>query len=441
MWENLLVWTLRSFIDAEHLRLTLPSGRVEKFGLAAAPVIAVTLLDAALPRKILLNPELVLGEAYMAGTLTIGGDDLKGFLQLAMRAGKRSRWSPVALLVRWHKAMMRLSDWNPLPKARANVAHHYDISPELYGLFLDESKQYTCAYFREPGMTLEQAQIAKMTHIGRKLRIAPGMRVLDIGCGFGTLAISLARDYGARVVGVTLSEVQLAEARGRAADAGVADRVEFRLQDYREVTGPFDRIVSIGMMEHVGRPHLGGYFRKVTELLTPEGVALIHYIAHPHMPDPNSPWFEKYIFPGSYCPTLAEVSPHLGRTGLILTDLEAWRGHYDATLAGWRANFERNIDRIRELTDAQFIRMWRYYLVAAEVTFAEGLLTVHQLQLTRRQDAVPAARDYLYPSGPARQSGYPSAGNFAQAERAHEVSESVDLFRGAGQFEHETFQR
>ncbi len=451
MWEDLLIWVLRGFIDKGHLQLTLPSGRVETIGLTTGPVVAVALLDASLPRKLLSNPELTIGEAYMDGTMTIADNDLKGFLRLVIGSGCGARWSPMTWLVRLNKAMMRLSDWNPLPKARANVAHHYDISPELYGLFLDPNKQYTCAYFRDPGMTLEQAQTAKMAYIGRKLLLEPGMRVLDIGCGFGTLAIALAQDHGVRVVGVTLSEVQLAEAKQRAVAAGVADRVEFRLQDYRQVTGPFDRIVSIGMMEHVGKPHLGTYFRKVNDLLTPDGVALIHYIARPQMPDRNSPWFEKYIFPGSYCPTLSEVSPHLGRSGLILADLETWHGHYDPTLVGWRENFEKNVDRIRELTDERFIRMWRYYLMSAEITFSEGLLTIHQLQLTKRRAAVPKSRDYLYQapvpaavssavSSAARQGGYAGAGNFAQAERAHEFSESVDLFRSAGHLENEALK-
>jgi len=396
MWDKLLIWMLAGLIDAGPLQVTMPDGRVERFGPAGRSLVAVTLHDPALPRKIVLNPEVAIGEAYMDGTLTIAGDDLKGFLTLAIRSNGHSSWSPMAALMRAHKALMRLKDWNPIPKARANVAHHYDISPELYGLFLDPNKQYTCAYFSEPDMTLEEAQTAKMTHVARKLLIEPGMRVLDIGCGFGTLAISLARDYGARVLGVTLSEVQLAEAKQRAVAAGVADRVEFRLQDYREVTGPFDRIVSVGMMEHVGRPHLGTYFRKVRDLLTPDGVAMIHYIGHPDKPAPISPWYQKYIFPGAYCPALSEVLPILEHRKIVLTDIEVWRDHYNPTLAGWRENFERNIDRIRELTDERFLRMWRYYLTSAEVTFAEGLLTIHQLQLAKRQDAVPKARDYLY---------------------------------------------
>ena len=439
MWDDVLLRVLRGFITAGRLQVTLPDGRVAVFG--DGPGVAVELRDKALTRKILLNPELALGEAYMAETLVIAGDDLAGFLRLILRSRGGSGASAIKLLAGLRRAAMRVSDWNPVGRARANVAHHYDISPELYGLFLDDSRQYTCAYFREPGMTLSQAQAAKIAHIGVKLLIAPGMRVLDIGCGFGTLAIALARDHGAKVVGVTLSQVQLAEARQRAAVAGVADRVEFRLQDYRDVAGPYDRIVSVGMMEHVGRPHLGTYFARVHDLLTEDGVALIHYIAHPQRPAANSPWFEKYIFPGSYCPALSEVAPHLERAGLHLADLEAWRGHYDPTLAAWRAKFETNVARITALTDARFVRMWRYYLVSAEVSFAEGLRVVHQLQLSRRQGAVPAARDYLYGSGPARQSGDAGAGDFAQTEGAHQIGERVDFLGRAGHLEYETFQR
>lgn len=396
MWEQLFARVLRGGIGAGRLHLTMADGRKMDFGPGGGPEVSVQLLDADLPGQILMNPELAIGEAYMDGRLTIGDDDLKAFLTLAMRVGGGSRWSLIEMLMRARKALMRLSDWNPAQKARRNVAHHYDLSEELYDSFLDANKQYTCAYFRDAGASLDQAQIDKMAHIGRKLLIRPGMRVLDIGSGFGTLGITLARDWGARVTGVTLSEVQLAEARQRAQAAGVADRVEFRLQDYRDVTGPFDRVVSIGMMEHVGRPHLGTYFRKVAQLLTPEGVALIHYIGRPKRPEAISPWYQKYIFPGAYCPSLSEVTPILEKTGLILCDMEAWRGHYDPTLAAWRAKFEANADRMRALTDERFLRMWRYYLLSAEITFAEGLLTIHQLQLAKTQGAVPASRDYLY---------------------------------------------
>ena len=397
MWDGLLVGQLRRGLGAGRLHLTLPDGRQESFGSGAAPEVWVKLHDPDLPRRIVLNPEVALGEAYVAGTLTITDDDLAGLVTLALRGGQGARWSVMDALMRWHKAMMRFSDWNPVPRARRNVAHHYDLSAELYDLFLDENKQYTCAYFRDPGMTLDQAQIAKMAHIGRKLLIAPGMRVLDIGSGFGTLAITLARDWGARVTGVTLSQVQLTEARLRAEAAGVADRVEFRLQDYREVAENFDRVVSVGMMEHVGRPHLATYFSKVADLLSPEGVALIHYVGRPHGPEVNSPWIEKYIFPGTYCPALSDVMPALEKSHLYLTDLEVWRGHYDQTLAAWLAKVDANADRLTALYDDRFLRMWRYYLVSARISFSEGQLTIHQMQLAKAQNAVPASRNYLYP--------------------------------------------
>ena len=442
MWGYLLFAALRRGIGTGQLDLTLADGRQETFGPGGAPSVVVRLFDPALPRKVLLNPEVALGEAYMDGTLTIAGDDIKGFMTLVMRFGGTSRWSLTGALIRLRKAALWLADWNRVAKARANVAHHYDLSAALYDAFLDANKQYTCAYFRDDDMSLEAAQLAKMDHIGRKLLIRPGMRVLDIGSGFGTLAIALAQNFGAQVTGVTLSEVQLAEAKRRAEAAGVADRVSFRLQDYRHVTGTFDRVVSVGMMEHVGRPHLATYFRKVKDLLAPDGVALIHYIGRPNPPAQISAWFQKYIFPGAYCPSLSEVMPVLEQNRLVLCDLEVWRGHYDRTLAAWRANFEAQADRMQALTDARFIRMWRYYLVSAEVSFAEGLLTVHQLQLARSQSAVPASRDYLYaPSGPARQSSNAGAGNLAQPERAHQVSESVDLLGRAGHLEHEAFQR
>ena len=441
MWGYLLFAVLRRAIRNGRLSLTLADGRQATFGLDGWPSVALRLHDASLPRKILLNPEVALGEAYMDGSLTIAGDDLKGFMTLVMRSGGRSHWTLIDVLIRLRKAALWLADWNRVPKARANVAHHYDLSAELYDAFLDKNKQYTCAYFRDDDMSLDAAQLAKIDHIGRKLLILPGMRVLDIGSGFGTLAIALARDFGAQVTGVTLSEVQLAEANRRAEAAGVAGQVTFRLQDYLDVSGTFDRVVSVGMMEHVGRPHLATYFRKVKALLTPDGVALIHYIGRPNPPAQISAWFQKYIFPGAYCPSFSEVMPILEQTRLVLCDLEVWRGHYDRTLAAWRANFEAHADLVQALTDARFLRMWRYYLVSAEVSFAEGLLTVHQLQLARSQNAVPASRDYLHaPSRPARQGGHAGAGDLAQAKGTHQVGEGVDLLGRAGHLEHKTFQ-
>ena len=442
MWDGLFIRALRRGIGTGQLTVTFPDGRRMTFGPGGQPAVAAHIRDPDLTRRILLNPELALGEAYTDGTMTIEGDDLIGFLQLIMRFRTGAGWSVLDLLMKLNKARNWLADLNPARKARANVAHHYDLTGEIYDAFLDRNKQYTCAYFREPGMTLDEAQLAKMQHIGRKLLLRPGMRVLDIGCGFGTFAVYLAREFGARVTGITLSEVQLAEARARANAAGVTDLVDFRLQDYRSVGGQFDRVVSVGMMEHVGRPHLTTYFRKVRDLLTPNGVALIHYIGRPVAPMRISPWFQKYIFPGAYCPSLSQVLPILEREQVALCDLEVWRGHYDPTLAAWRANFDAHAERVLALTDARFIRMWRYYLASAEVSFSEGLLTIHQLQLARSQSAVPASRDYLYaPSGTARQGSNTGARDFPQAQRAHQVGEGVDLLRSARHLEDETFQR
>lgn len=398
MWDRLLILTLQRVLREGRLHLTLPDGRSTTLGRGGAPEVAVRLHDPALPRRILLNPELALGEAYVDGALTVAGDDLRALITLAMRNAGQGRGAippPLGQILALRRRLLRLARRNPMTRARQNVAHHYDLGPALYDLFLGPSKQYTCAYFRQPDAALDQAQTDKMALIGAKLLLRPGMRVLDIGCGFGTLALTLARDHGVHVTGITLSEVQLAEARARAAAAGLAERLEFRLQDYRAVTGTFDRVVSVGMMEHVGEGHLGAYFAKVANLLAPEGVALIHYIGRFTPPDAISPWFRKYIFPGAYCPALSEVLPRVEHAGLILTDLEVWRGHYERTLRAWLANFDANIDAIRTLYDDRFIRLWRFYLLSAELSFSDAALVIHQLQLSRARGVVPMTRDYL----------------------------------------------
>ena len=397
MWTRLFLELLRRGIRSGRLTLTLPDGTRHVIGPGDGPDINVTLHDPDFPRKFFLAPELAMGEAYVDGRLTIRENDIEGFLTFAIRNGRGRKFPfPLGALGRLRKGVRSRTIFNHIRVAQRNVAHHYDLSEELYDLFLDDSKQYTCAYFRRPDMTLEQAQAAKMAHIAGKLLITPDMRVLDIGCGFGTLAIALARDHGARVVGVTLSQLQLAEARRRAAEAGVADRVEFRLQDYRVVPEVFDRVVSVGMMEHVGLPHLDTYFRKVSDLLTPDGVALIHYIGRWSPPDVISPWFEKYIFPGAYCPSLSQSTRAVEKSGLLLADIEVWRGHYERTLREWLKRFDANVDKVRTLYDDRFIRMWRYYLTSAERGFAEAHMVIHQLQLAKARPTVPMTRDYLY---------------------------------------------
>ena len=400
MWDRLLLGLLRRGIRYGRLALTLPNGETHVIGPGGPPEVEITLTDPSLARRFLVAPEMTLGEAYMDGRLTIAGDDLPGLLTLALRNLRGAR-TPKSLrrLAAVRSRVKGWAIWNQIGVARRNVAHHYDLSGELYDLFLDAQKQYTCAYFRHPEMTLEQAQAAKMAHIGGKLLLRPGLRVLDIGSGFGTLAITLARDHGVHVTGVTLSQVQLDEARRRAAEAGLADRLEFRLQDYRTVTDTYDRVVSVGMMEHVGRAQLRRYFRKVADVMAPDGVALVHYIGRWTPPDVISPWFNKYIFPGAYCPTVSEVMRVVEHTGLMLADLEVWRGHYERTLAEWLARFDRNADRARALYDERFVRMWRFYLRSAEMGFREGHLVIHQLQLAKDRTTVPGTRDYLYPPG------------------------------------------
>jgi cyclopropane-fatty-acyl-phospholipid synthase len=284
-------------------------------------------------------------------------------------------------------------------RARANVAHHYDLSGALYDLFLDADRQYSCAYFSHPGMSLEAAQAAKIEHIAKKLLLRPGMEVFEIGCGWGGLSLALARDHGVRVLGVTLSEEQLKLARARAEAAGLSDRVRFELMDYRAVRGEFDRVVSVGMFEHVGVPHYREYFDTVRARLKPDGVALIHTIGRAAPPGATSPWITKYIFPGGYVPAMSEMTAAVEAADLYPCDLEVWRLHYAETLRHWHDRFVAREAEAEALYDARFCRMWRYYLKASEMTFRLNRQCVFQVQLARAQDAVPLTRDYLYAPG------------------------------------------
>ena len=404
MWEKLFDRMAGTIIRSGTLHITMPDGRRITAGDGTGQPVAIRLTDPDLPRRILLDPDLAVGEGYMAGTLLIESDDLRGFLALAMRnlgagAGLDHLpglwWQRPRALSR--RAARRWRQWNPAARARANVAHHYDLSGALYDLFLDADKQYSCAYFADPSMTLDEAQRAKKRHVAQKLLLEPGMRILDIGCGWGGMALTLARDYGARVTGVTLSEEQHRVASARAREAGLDALVDFRLADYRSVTERFDRIVSVGMFEHVGVPHYDEYFATVSDRLAPDGVALVHTIGRMRPPGITSPWIERYIFPGGYIPALSEMAAAIERQPLYMTDIEVWRLHYAETLRHWHDRFVGNIDKARALYDDRFCRMWRYYLVAAEMTFRHNRQCVFQVQLAHRQDAVPLTRDYLHP--------------------------------------------
>ncbi|MGV8985205.1 MAG: class I SAM-dependent methyltransferase [Cypionkella sp.] len=397
MLTTLFERRLRDLVLVGSLAVTLPDGKTLHFGPGKEPAVEVTLHDPTLVRRLLHAPDLALGEAYMDGTLTIAGDNLPGLMALLQQNAANGRAD------RWRYRMSRarrLKGWfdqlNSERRARQNVAHHYDLSGALYDLFLDADRQYSCAYFKHPDDTLEQAQAQKKTHIAAKLLIEPGMRVLDIGCGWGGMALTLAKDYGAKVLGVTLSEEQHRVATERAAQAGLSDRVTFALMDYRAVAGQFDRIVSVGMFEHVGQPQYDTYFRQIRERLTPDGIALVHTICQASPPRVTSPWIAKYIFPGGYAPSLSEVMPAIQDNGLWTCDIEVWRLHYAYTLRHWRQRFEANIDAARDLFDERFCRMWRYYLTASEMSFRHDDQCVMQIQLARRRDAVPVTRDYLY---------------------------------------------
>jgi cyclopropane-fatty-acyl-phospholipid synthase len=397
MWMKALDHMLRRSLTEGALIVYPPDGPPCRYGDPEAPPVTVRLHDPALPRRIMLNPDLGIGEGYMDGTLTIDGDDLHGFLSVGVRNSQTAWQYPLHRLLWKLRRLSRIvRQYNPTPRARKRVAHHYDLSGGLYELFLDDDRQYSCGYFRDPADTLEAAQAQKKAHIAGKLRLAPGMRVLDIGCGWGGLGLTLARDYGVRVLGVTLSEEQHRTATARARKAGLADRAEFRLMDYREVEGIFDRVVSVGMFEHVGAPHYRAYFRTVRDRLAADGVALVHTIGRTTPPGANSPWIEKYIFPGGYIPALSEMMAAVEKEGLVSQDIEVWRLHYAYTLRHWHDRFVANIDRASALYDERFCRMWRYYLVACEETFKMSRQVVFQVQLGRKLDAVPVTRDYLY---------------------------------------------
>ena len=380
-------------------RLTVIDANGDRHVFAGKPGNSATIRfhDRSLHRKLLIYPDLYLGEAYMDGTLTVEDGTLYDFLSICFanyhdsdgarlfRTGDR-----VIMLLR------RLHQLNPVAWAGRNVSHHYDLPDRLYDVFLDHDRQYSCAYFRRPDDDLETAQENKKRHLAAKLLLRPGQRVLDIGCGWGGLALYLARQADVTVTGITLSKEQLAVAQRRAKAAGLDDKVVFRLVDYRELEDRFDRIVSVGMFEHVGVNHYDQYFRSVRSLLAPKGIALLHSIGRMAGPSTTSAWIRKYIFPGGYSPALSEVLPAVERTGLWITDVEILRLHYAETLRHWRQRFETHRAEIAELRDERFCRMWEFYLISSELAFRLRDHMVFQMQLANRPDVVPITRDYIH---------------------------------------------
>jgi len=399
MWESLFRNMMDRLIREGELTVHFPDGASKRFGPGGGASATVTITEPSAMRRLLARPAVAIGECYTDGSLRIEGDDLVGLLELLLHnqnIGRMPVWYEWPRRVQG--ALRSFLQRNTPFSARRNVAHHYDLSDDLYRLFLDGDMQYSCAYFAHPDMTLDEAQAAKKAHIADKLLIEPGMRVLDIGCGWGGMALTLARDHGAQVTGVTLSENQLSTARSRARAAGLEDRIDFRLLDYRKLDERFDRIVSVGMLEHVGLPHFSEYFGKVRDLLADDGISLIHSIVKSGPARPNNLWMDKYIFPGSYAPAASEIYRAIESSWLHQCDDEALRIHYALTLKAWRERFEANIDQVEEMFDAQFVRMWRFYLASMEVSFRIGALHVQQWQLAKSMSAVPITRDYLYPA-------------------------------------------
>ncbi|HEX2257653.1 MAG TPA: cyclopropane-fatty-acyl-phospholipid synthase family protein [Afifellaceae bacterium] len=396
---RLLKNLLRAFIRKGTLTLYDADGGRHVFGgTEPGPAATLRLHDRALHRRLALNPELVAGEAYMDGTLTFEeGTSLDDLMALfgANRRGLEGHASQRVLRGLWRK-VRRLQQHNPVSQAVRHARHHYDLKDELYALFLDEGMSYSCAYWRDPETeTLEEAQENKLCHIAAKLRLEPGMEVLDIGSGWGALAIHLARQFDVRVTGLNPASNQLAASRRRAEAAGVAERIRFVEKDYRELDGRFDRIVSVGMMEHVGAAYFDRYFGKIRDLLAPDGFALIHAIGRMSPPGTTAPFIRKYIFPGGYSPSLSEVLASTERAGLWVCDVEVLRLHYAWTLAEWLRRFRANRDEVLKLYDERFFRMWEFYLLAAEDSFRTGSSMVFQLLVSRDRRAVPLLRDYM----------------------------------------------
>ena len=359
--------------------------------------IIVKLLDKNLNYKLLWNPDLYFGEAYMNGSLIIENGTLSEFLEIALRNIGRSDINIYGKILNTIKGTFRyLTKFNKGLVSKNNVSHHYDISESLYHLFLDANRQYSCAYFKNENDTLEQAQENKMNHITKKLNIQANQKVLDIGSGWGTLAIHIAQKTNASVTGITLSENQLEYSKKKAKELNLGNQVEFKLADYRELNEKFDRIVSVGMFEHVGRKFYRKYFNTVSKLLNDQGIALIHTIGSSNPPRNPQPWITKYIFPGGYTPSLSQIARPIEDSGLIISDMEVLRMHYAHTLRNWKERFLSNKTTVLEMFDEKFFRMWEFYLASCEMAFKWGDQVVFQLQLTKDNISAPTTRDYIY---------------------------------------------
>ncbi|HEY5065856.1 MAG TPA: cyclopropane-fatty-acyl-phospholipid synthase family protein [Xanthobacteraceae bacterium] len=393
--ERLLVAFLRRSIRRGSLKVTTAAGNVYTFGDGRGASAAVRFTTARAQRAVLFDADLKLGEAYMDGTLVIERGSIVDLLAIAFRQEwiPPPRWAWPPRLSRF--LFRRLQQFNSRFRARRNVAHHYDLDGRLYSLFLDGDQQYSCGYFATPDVSLDDAQLVKKRHLAAKLLLKPGANVLDIGCGWGGLALYLAEICRAKVTGITLSEAQFHLAQNRAVERGQAQDTTFQLIDYRDVGGHFDRIVSVGMFEHVGVGFYDAFFGKCAELLNDDGVAVLHFIGRESTPVITNPWIAKYIFPGGYTPSLSEVVPAVERARLLVTDIEVLQLHYAETLKAWRQRFLAHRDEVVRLYDQRFVRMWEFYLACSEIAFRDGDMVVFQIQMTKRKGITPATRDYI----------------------------------------------
>lgn len=393
----LLGYVFKKLIKTGSLTVINHRGETRQYGAPAGPdSVVIRLTKPSTEWRIALNPKLAVGECYMDGELVVEKGTIYDFLNVVVGNLGIHGTIPLSGVQRvWERFMRLWYQFNPESASSRNVEHHYDLDGRLYDLFLDTDKQYSCAYFPTPETTLEQAQLAKKRHIAAKLRLEPGMRVLEIGCGWGGLALYLAETCGVHVTGITLSHEQLAIAQRRAQERGLTDKVSFELMDYRKMDGQFDRIVSVGMFEHVGVPHYREYFDGIYRLLKPDGVALVHSIGRSEGPGTTPAFIRKYIFPGGYIPALSEVLPVIEQSQLWTTDIEILRLHYAQTLWHWRQRFMAQWDKAKALYDERFCRMWEFYLAASEIAFRLWGQMVFQVQLTKDVATLPITRDYM----------------------------------------------